>query len=32
MRVRGKRNRYEKLSERSLNVMTEVINHYELCK
>ena len=30
MRVKGKRNRYEKMSERAMNVLTEVIEHYEL--
>lgn len=30
MRVKGKRNRYEKLSERALNVLNEVIRQYEL--
>ena len=29
-RVRGKRNRYEKLGERAENVLNEVITNYEL--
>ena len=31
-RIRGKRFRYEKLSERAVNVLNEVIQKYDLCK
>ena len=30
MRVKGKRNRYEKLSECAIDTLNEVINRYEL--
>ena len=30
MKVRGKRNRYEKLSEHALETLNEVIQQYEL--
>ena len=30
MRVKGKRNRYEKLSERAIDILNEVIQKYEL--